>query len=349
MIGLVRQLEKIATLAAVLTFLHFQLVAQSTGGRNGLSFLNLPPQATNASLGAYQATIKGNDPALFFQNPSLLDSTKDDRLSISYMPYLASTHFLTTAFAHTLKNNSGTVSAGIQYFNYGSLQQTDDLGNSTGEFQAADYSVAVGYGHTISHITFGGSIKFVGSGIENYQLWGLAMDWGGVFKHPVHDLTAGLVVKNIGFLKKNYGGGDTPPLPFDVRAGITFKPTYMPARFAITAHHLYRFDMVYNNPDLFFDYDANGNRVPKKIGVAEKLLRHLTVGVELLLHKKFHLLFGYDHLLRQEMKLQNVGGIQGASVGAWLSVNRFDFSYGYRQFTPGSGSSTFSLTMNLQK
>lgn len=349
MIELVRQFQKTAAFTAILAFLHFQLIAQSTGGRNGLSFLTLPAQATNSSLGAYHLTTKGSDPAYFFQNPALLDSTKDDRLSISYMPYLASTHFLNTAFAHTLKNNNGTISAGVQYFNYGTLQQTDDLGNSTGEFQATDYSASIGYGHTINHITFGGSIKFVGSGIENYQLWGLAMDWGGVFRHPVHDLTAGFVVKNIGFIRKNYGGGDAPPLPFDVRAGITFKPTYMPARFLITANHLYRFDMVYNNPDLFFDYDENGNRTRKKIGVAEKLLRHLNVGVELLLHKKFHILVGYDHLLRQEMKLQNAGGIQGVSLGAWLSVNRFDFSYGYRQFTPGSGSSTFSVLVNLQK
>lgn len=349
MIGLVRLLQKNAAVAAILTFLHFQLIAQSTGGRNGLSFLTLPSQASSASLGTYHTTLQGNDPALFIQNPALLDSSKNDRISLSYMPYLASTHFLTTAFAHSLKNNLGTVSAGIQYFNYGTLAQTDDLGNTTGEFQATDYAASLGYGHTLNHFTLGASIKMVGSGIENYQLWGLAMDLGGTFKHPVHDLTAGFVVKNIGFIRKNYGGGDAPPLPFDVRAGITFKPTYMPARFSLTAHHLYRFDMVYTNPDLFFDYDENGNRTRKKIGIPEKLLRHLNLGVELLLHKKFRILLGYDHLLRQEMKLQNTGGIQGVSLGAWLSVNRFDFSYGYRQFTPGSGSSTFSLLVNLKK
>lgn len=337
------------TVIGVLTIVAFPLTAQPTGGRNGLSFLNLPTHAQNSAIGSNHITLTGKDPAQFINNPALLDSSKSKQLSVSFMPYLAKTRFYTTAYGHALKNNRGTLAVGLQYFDYGTLVQTDDLGNTLGEFKAADYAISLGYGHTLNHFTFGGSVKWVGSGIENYQLWGLAVDWGGVFKHPVHDFTAGIVVKNMGFIRKNYGGGNAPPLPFDVRAGITFKPTYMPVRFSMTAHHLYRFDMVYNDPNLFFDYDSDGNRIRKKVSAAEKTLRHISLGAELLIHKQFRILLGYDHLRRQELRLQNKAGIPGFSLGMLLRIKRYDFSYGYAQHVPGGGSSTFSALINLQK
>ncbi|GAB3173048.1 type IX secretion system protein PorQ [Telluribacter humicola] len=336
-------------IAIILPGLVPAVQAQSTGGRTGLTFLQLPSQARSSALGSYHLTLPGRDPLLYMHNPALLDSNSHQNLSLSLMPYLADTRFLNLAYAHTLPNTRGTWAAGIQYFHYGTMTQTDPAGNPTGEFRAADYTISVGYGHTRGNITLGGSLKWVGSGIESYQLGGLALDWGAVFRHPRHDLTAGFVVKNMGYIRQNYGGGDPPPLPFDVRAGVTFKPTYMPLRFSITAHHLYRFDMVYNDPSLFYSFDDNGNRISRRVAVPEKLLRHLAAGAEILFHPRFRIMIGYDHLRHQELRLQNAGGLAGLSFGAWLRVNRFDISYGRNQYVPGLGSNTLTLTMNLKK
>lgn len=323
--------------------------AQPTGGRAGLTFLQLAPNARLTALGSRHATLPGTDASLFIQNPALLDTTKNNQLSLSYMPYLADTRFLNLAYAHEFKNMQGTWAAGIQYLNYGKLVQTDDLGNEIGEFRAADYALSVGYGNTIQNITLGGALKMVGSSLESYRLWGLALDWGATFKHPTRDLTAGFVVKNLGFLKQNYAGGGVPPLPFDVRVGVTFKPEYMPLRLSLTVHHLNAFDMVYNDPALFFDFDVNGNRIPRKVGTPEKLLRHLTLGTEIMIHPNFRLMLGYDHLLRQELRLQNLGGLSGVSFGAWTRIKRFEVSYGRAQYNAGLAANTFSFTMNLKK
>ena len=317
--------------------------AQSTGGRTGLTFLQLPSNARLAALGNRQITTPGKDATLFLQNPALLDTTQDQNLALSLMPYLADTRFVNLAYTRQFKNVKGMWGGGIQYFDYGTLVRTDDLGNPTGEFRAADYAISVGYGSTIQNITIGGSLKMVGSMLESYQLWGVALDWGATFRHPSQDLTAGFVVKNLGFVRQNYAGGEAPPLPFDVRAGISFKPEYMPLRFSITAHHLNSFDMVYNDPALFFDFDANGNRIPRKVPIQEKLFRHLTLGTELLLHKHFKVMLGYDHLLRQELRLQAVNGLAGISFGAWLRLPKFEISYGRAQYGPEIGSSTLSV------
>ena len=325
------------------------IVAQPAGGRSGLNFLQLPAQAKSTALGANHMTISGNDPALFLQNPALLDSSKQDHVSVNLMPYLADTKFINLAYGKAVKRTSGTWAIGLQYLNYGTITETDASGNIMGEFRAADYGLSAGYGQTMGAFTLGGAVKLVGSSIESYHVYGLAFDWGGVFKHPRQDLTIGFVVKSLGFLKQNFTGANTPVLPFDLRTGITFKPKYMPVRFSGTIHHLNRFDMVYNDPGLFFTYAINGTRIPRKVGIAEKLARHLSIGAELLLDKKFKILLGYDHLKRQELRLYDAGGLAGFSFGAWLRIKRFEITYGRAQYTPGFGSSSLSVMMDLKK
>jgi hypothetical protein len=339
---------------AYLLTLFFLLIqeaacAQPAGGKSRLDFLVLPTQAKSTALGTHHLTASGNDPALFLQNPALLDSTKSNNASVNLMPYLADTRFLNLAYSNQLKKgNAGVWAVGLQYLNYGTMQETDDVGNVIGEFRAADYGVSAGYGHTLGAFTVGGTLKLVGASVETYQTWGIAFDWGALFKHPREDFTVGFVAKNIGFLKQNYNGATTPVLPLDIRAGITFKPEYMPVRVSVTAHHLNRFDMVYNDPALFYTYDINGNKLARKVGLVEKLGRHLSLGTEALLHKNFHILLGYDHLRRQELRLTNRGALAGFSFGAWMRIKRFEVSYGRAQYVPGFGSSSLSIVMNLK-
>lgn len=342
-----RLLQFSGTLVLLFVLLSSWSSAQPTGGRTGLTFLQLPVDARSAALGARHLSLPGKDATLFLQNPALLDTGKSENLAISLMPYLADTRFLNVAYAHQFKKVKGVWGGGIQYFDYGTLTQTDDLGNTLGQFKAADYAISVGYGSTVQNITIGGSLKMVGSMLESYQLWGLALDWGASFRHPTQDLTAGFVVKNLGFLRQNYAGGEAPPLPFDLRVGVTFKPEYMPLRFSITAHHLNSFDMVYNDPALFFDFDTNGNRIPRKVPIQEKLFRHLTLGTEILIHRQFRVMLGYDHLRRQELRLQTKNGLEGLSFGAWLRVKKFEISYGRAHYGPGIASSTLSANYSL--
>ncbi|MCE7044383.1 type IX secretion system protein PorQ [Dyadobacter sp. CY312] len=340
---------RFSILPILLLLMKVPAIAQPTGGRSKLDFLQLPSQAKSNALGSSHFTILGHDPALFLQNPALLDSSVSDNVSLNLMPYLADTRFVNVAYAKTLKRTGGTWATGIQYLNYGTMQETDDIGNVVGEFRAADYGISAGYGHTIGAFTLGATAKLVASSIESYTTWGMAMDWGGLFKHPRQDLTVGFLVKNLGFLKQNYNSASDPILPLDVRVGISLKPQYMPIRFTATIHHLNKFDMVYNDPNLFFTYDNNGGRIPRKVGVAEKLGRHLALGAEALLHPNFRILLGYDHLRRQELRLVDRGALAGFSFGAWLRVRKFEIGYGRAQYTPGFGSSSLSIVMNLKK
>lgn len=324
-------------------------LAQPTGGRSKLDFLQLPAQAKSNAMGINHFTATGNDPALLFQSPTQLDTSKTDRISANIMPYLADTKFINLAYAHELKKTGGVWATGIQYLNYGTMVETDDIGNVIGEFRAADYGVSAGYAQTLGSFTVGGTAKLVGASVDSYQTWGVAFDWGGIFKHPKEDLTIGFVVKNLGFLKQNFNGALKPTLPLDIRVGLTVKPKYMPIRVSVTAHHLNRFDMVYNDPNLFYTYDYNGNKLPKKTGIAEKLGRHLAIGVEALIHPNLRIIAGYDHLRRQELRLTDKGALSGFSFGAWLRIKKFEVGYGRSQYMPGIGTSSLSIVMDLRK
>jgi hypothetical protein len=228
------------------------------------------------------------------------------------------------------------------------LELTDPTGNALGTFTANDYALSLTHARTEGNFTLGATIKAVGSAIETYSAFGVLADFGGIWRHPKQELTFGLVAKNVGYLIKNYGPTDDVNLPFDLQAGVTLKPRYAPIRLTLTAHHLQRFDITYNDPILNVRYDLNGNPISESVSVAEKVARHLSVGAELLISRNIHLLVGYNHQKRQEGKL-TTGGIGGVSFGASVQARGFQLTYGRFSSVPTAGTSQLSLRIDLDR
>jgi hypothetical protein len=328
----------------------FYFLSIDAKGQNSFSFLTLPNNARLSALGRVNASLFDRDINLHTVNPALLDSSQRGQLGINYSPYLAQSNFFTLNYAPKFKNAVGQSQWGIslQNLNYGTFQGTDAVGNPTGEFSANDFSLGVTHSRKINHISFGITAKLVGSVLESYNSMAILTDWGGTFKHPKHDLNFGIVAKNIGFVVKSYGN-IKPDIPFDLQIGASFKPAHMPVRFSIAAHHLYVFDIAYNDPAFNYTFDNQGNKVPKKISVADKVLRHLVVGTEILIHKNIHVLAGYNHLRHQELTVGSLGGAGGFSFGANLRIKQFGFSFSHSTLTTGTGYFTFSLLWDLLK
>ena len=240
---------------------------------------------------------------------------------------------------------------GLQYLTYGQFDLTDPAGNTLGTFTANDYALSLTHARTEGNFTLGATIKAVGSSIETYSAFGILADLGGVWRHPKRDLTFGLVAKNVGYLLKNYGPlnqtAGPADLPFDLQAGVTLKPEHAPIRLTLTAHHLQRFDISYNDPNLNVRYDLSGNPIPQTTSVTEKIARHLSVGVELLIHRNVNLLVGYNHQKRAEGKLTTGGA--GISFGASVQAKGFQLTYGRFTSIPTAGTSQLSLRIDLER
>lgn len=327
-------------------------VAQSVGGQRIFSFLDLPTHARVAALGGQIATATRPDGAYHLNNPALADSTAPNLLSISLMPYLAAAKYMTVQYGLPVKSSSADRhtgwAIGLQYLSYGQFNLTDPTGNTLGTFSANDYALSLTHSRTEGNFTLGATIKAVGSTIEMYSAFGILADLGGVWRHPNGNVTFGLVAKNVGYLVKNYGPTDAD-LPFDLQAGVTIKPQHAPIRLTVTAHHLQRFDISYNDPNLNIRYDLSGNPIPQTTSVTEKIARHLSIGAELLLSPNVNLLVGYNHQKRAEGTLTTGGGGAGISFGASVQAKGFQLTYGRFTSVPTAGTSQLSLRIDMER
>ena len=317
--------------------------------QNSFSFLNISNNARINALGGVNISLIDRDINLFSFNPALLDSSQQGQIGLNFSPYLASSKYISLNYSPKFKKTlAGDWAISLQNLNYGTFQGTDAVGNLTNEFSANDFALGVTHSRKINHISFGISAKIVGSVLESYSSMAFLTDWGGTFKHPVHDLSFGIVAKNVGFVLKSYGN-IRPEIPFDLQIGASFKPKYMPIRFSLTAHHLYTFDIGYNNPAINFTFDNQGNKVANNSSIADKMLQHLVIGTSILIHKNLNLLLGYNHLRRKELLVSGLGGSAGFSFGIDLRTKQFGFSISRAALASGSAQTTFSLQLAFRK
>lgn len=333
----------------IITIFFLQITWQSfaqIGGTGSFSFLNIPSNPINSALGGINVSHVDKDINVLFQNPALLDSSLHNLLAVNYIPYFSGINYTSAAYGRRI--NKRIFAIGLQSVNYGNFQLTDASGNVLGQFAANDVAVTLSTSQTQGNITFGGNIKYVSSIIESYSSVAVLMDFGAIFRHPIHSLSIGLVVKNVGLTMKSYTPFDNPALPFDVQAGISFKPKYMPVRFSLTAHHLYQYDISYLDKSIV-KKDLNGNVIESKVNPVDKVARHFVIGTELLFSKNFHVLFGYNHQKSVELSQQNIGGFSGFSLGFLIHTQLLNFSYSYSGYNPAGNLNSFGLVCDLNR
>ncbi len=327
------------------SLITLQLLGQ-IGGNNSFTFLNIPSNPVTSALGGMNISKTQKDPNTFIQNPALLDSSMNNLLAVNYSPFFSGIKYSCVTYVKQIKKQ--TFGLGVQHIGYGDFQQTDASGNVLGKFSANDIALTFSHARRQRNITFGGNIKFVNSVIETYSASALLFDFGGVFKHPKQDFSYAIAVKNIGIRFKSFTIFDNPDLPLDVQMGISFKPKYMPVRFSVTVHHLYKYDITYLNKNIV-KKDLSGNIIQNEISTVDNLGRHFVLGTELLLSKKFNILFGYNHLRNRELSQLNIGGFSGFSVGFLFKTKFIDLSYSYAGYNTAGNLNSFGLICDLGK
>lgn len=316
------------------------LLQAQLGGKRAFEFLNLPGSARLSALGGVNLTSGWQDLTMLASNPALLNRSWHNNLSINYLDYFANIGQTNLTYARTLKDSS-TWAAQLTYLDYGTIQNRDENGFLNGEFKAAEYFFGISRSIAFGPFQAGITLKLVASDLGGYRASALLMDLGGIFKHPEKDLTVGLAVKNLGTLLSDYTEDNESQLPLDVQVGATYKPEFMPFRFSLTARNLNRTHAVYFDP-------ATNSLVEKEApGFSEEILRRLVIGTELIISHNFQLRMGYNHLLRQELKMETASGGAGFSFGLMFKVKRFEFSYARASYHTAGGSNTIQMTTDL--
>jgi hypothetical protein len=301
---------------------------------NLYSFLNVSSSARPAALGGVNVSHHDRDINFLFSNPALMGDTLSGVTSANYQFYVADIGNASFAYAHKF-NRVGVIGFGVQHLSYGTITSYDVSGNEIGDFKAASTALVATKTHSIGNFRMGGSLKFAFANLAGFRSSAGLLDIGGVFIHPKKQLTIGIAIRNLGVVFSEFSESSVTELPFDVQAGVTIKPEHMPFRFSLTAYDLTQRD---NLSDLGIESSSLG-----------KIFRHLNFGGEILLHRNFNILLGYNYRVHQDLKLEDGGGAAGISLGLMARIKAFEVVMSRSTYVVGSAGYGFTLSANVEK
>ncbi len=349
-----KHLKKIGFCALAL-LMSVLVSAQIVGGRQVYQFLTLPSSARITALGGKLLSVQDDDVASAMFAPSLLQASASNVVSFNHHFHFASIRNGYVAYARHSEKLRLTWQASVQYANYGKFDATDEYGVQNGTFSAADYSFLLGAAKKLTdHLSVGINLKLITSQLESYRSSGLATDASCTYNDPESSLCATLAVQNLGTQLTTYvRGGQREALPFDVQFGVSKKLKHTPFRFSLTAHHLHQWNIRYADPDDAQAVVFLGDNAPSGSATSEwtdNLFRHLNFGAEILLGKKenLQLRFGYNHLRRRELSVENLKGLAGFSIGGGIKISRLRIDYGRAFYHLAGSTNQLSVSTNLK-
>lgn len=337
------------------TITFFLLVISSitlaqTGGTTTFALLDLTYNARAAGLGNDFISAKDQDINLGIANPSLYNEQMHKTLSLNQALMAGGINYGQVAYGHKLK--TGLIGASIRYVNYGEFRRTDIIGNDLGSFSPFECIIGVGYGKQLNpRISVGGNLNLIYSQLESYNAYGAAIDLAGTYTNKTDNFLLTALVKNAGMQFNNYYTKERDPLPAEFQLAASYRLNHAPFRFSILAHHLNKWNITYVDPSLKPTIDPlTGDSIPVKYaGFGEKLARHFTYQVEILITKNIHLRTGFDYHRRQEMKLEQRPGMAGFTFGVGLYFKRISIDYGFSAFSRAGFNNMLTLSTNLSR
>ena len=312
-------------------------------GRTAYNFLNTTTSAHAYGLGGTNISIIDDDIFLYEQNPALMGPEIDMQLGFNYMRYLGGSNYAGVRFGKEAGEHAAWA-AGIQYFGYGEMKNTDVAGEILGTFNPHDMVFSGSYSHDFSSYIRGGiTLKMIYSSYEQYSAFAIAADLGINYYDPGKDLSLSAVVKNLGGQVKRFAE-HYDRLPWDIQLGYTQSLNGGPFRLSVTAVNLTKWHLPYYDKET--DNDPNSPLVLKDKFISN-LFRHLIFAVEYAPADKFYIGVGYNHKTKTDMTTFSRNFLSGFSAGAGLKTSKFRIGAAFAQ--PHIGGTTFmvNLTTNL--
>jgi hypothetical protein len=332
----------------LLLFSFFIKSYGQVGGEGVYQFLNLTSSSRQVALGGEVLTLMDdvNQP---IWNPAVINPEIDNKISVNYSSYLAGINVGSISYGKLISRRFGTLHGSIKYLDYGTLIAADEQGLETGDFNASDIAISVGYAVNMpwTNLFFGANLKLINSNIANFTSVGVAADFGVLYYSPYKPFSFTLVLRNLGEQIKSFNG-EVEKLPFKVALGASYKLEHVPLKWYLTVDNLQQWDVSVPNPSNQTT-DLEGNITSEGVGFVGNTLRHLVIGAEFFPESAINLRLGYNFRRAAELKLQNARTFSGISFGFGLKMNKLKFNYAYSKFHSAANNSTFSLQIDLER
>lgn len=288
------------------------------------SFLRLPVSTHAAALGGDNISLPDDDASLIFHNPALIANTTSKTLCLDFMTYMEGARTASAAFVKSA-GKRGTWGASAQFMDYGSMKQTDEANQQMGDFSARDVAVAGTFTYLLGRAVSGGvTARFISSTIGSYSSAAVAFDLGVNWFIEDKELSLSAVAKNVGGQVAAYDD-EFERIPLDLQVGVTKHLVGSPLRLSATLSRL-------NNWD-------------------QGLIKHLTVGADLLLGNGIYVAAGYNFRRSSEMKITDDEGSvnhgAGLSLGGGLQLQRFKLHVAYAKYHVSASSLLVTAAYSL--
>jgi hypothetical protein len=278
-------------------------------GTSGFEFLRTDFSARSSAMGGAFVAMRGDINGVF-HNPAGLAYTSERQFTFNYVSYLLDINGGQAGYSQRL-NNLGQISAALLYFDYGAFDETDEFAQKTGRsYGASDIAIALSYADILEeYFSYGVSIKYVHSKIDEWTANALAFDFGLLYEAPFEeDLFFGISLLNVG--KTMSAFVDTKEsLPLSLRIGFAKKLAHLPLEFNASLN------------DLNVREDSIWDRLKK-----------FSLGGEFTLSQLLRLRLGYDNDLHQGLDTGSGAGFAGISLGFGLLWNDYRFDYSFSSF-----------------
>jgi hypothetical protein len=320
-----------------LNLTHSGLISSLGGSNVSLTGRNLNLAWHNPALGGTNVSLQGDNINLAYHNPALLNTGMNKSLALNYVNYFAGINYGLAMYSRSCQK-AGNIAVGITYLNYGSFTEADASGNITGTFRASESAFSAIYSRELdSMFTVGINFKPVLSHLEKYTSVGFAFDLGASWHNRNNLLSAGLVIRNIGYQITRYASEARGKPPLEVMAGMSARLTHAPFRFSVTFRHLEKYDLTYR-------YSATeDNNSQGASEFFENLMRHIIIGTEIIPSKNFYLSLGYNHQRRRELQTESKVAGTGFSWGFGLNTSMLIIEFGRASYHLAGSSNHVSL------
>ena len=295
--------------------------------------LRLPASSHAAALGGQHVTLIEDEPTAGWYNPALYANVSDLSAGLDFMTYAAGSTWMGAHFVKAFGERH-TMAVGAQYMNYGKMDETDEAGNTLGQFSAKDIVIGAGYSYLLSdRWTGGANLKMMVSNLADYTALAAAVDVGVNYYDDENDLSVSASLQNIGTQLKAYHDGQRTHLPFTLALGFSKGMAHLPVRFHVTMTDVTRWKSSYYVLPENKDKDKSD-----KVGFGKIALNHFVLGLDILPTDYLYLSVGYNFRRAYELKASGSSHLAGLSAGAGVNVKHFKFGVSYAKYHQASNS-----------
>lgn len=340
----------------ILLYFLFSLVSTVScwaqiGGTYAFNFLDYKFSARLAGLGGSLIAVHDNDPTLIMYNPSTISPRFNTALSINAAEYFTQAGYLSTTYSQTFKK-VGSFAAEVRYVNYGNFYRTNEAGYEQGTFSANEGAFTLGWGRQLdSSFSIGANLKMMFCGYDSYSSFGMAVDVAGSYYNAKKNISFALLVKNMGGELKPLVEGKHRSAPFDIQLAFSQRFKFMPVRYHISLHSLYKWKMGYvgpNDPALEIDAITGEPKYPSKFKQGmNNFFRHINFGLEIIPVKYLTLFVSYNHNQNREMRIPQKKSMAGFGYGFLIDIKSIQFGFSRSQYAVGAAPNYFSFSLNI--